>query len=202
MMRPFRWRAGTFGPPLLLLHGTGGDEHDLLALGERLSPDSPLLSPRGTVMEGPHPRFFRRLAEGVFDEVDLTAQVDALADFVQKCETEYGVEPGSWVAVGFSTGANIASAMMFQRPEILSGAVLLAAMVPFATPPAGDLNGKFAVVANGRWDPMATAAQTATLVSQLRHAGAEVTLLQHDGGHTVDTGQLAAIAELIASRHR
>src|ERR1700709_956571 len=103
---PHVWRDGPGAPPLLMLHGTGGDEHDLLSLAARLSPHSPVLSPRGRVLEGSMPRFFRRRAEGVFDEPDLAARADELADFVLATGREHGIEPGRFVAVGFSNGAN------------------------------------------------------------------------------------------------
>ncbi len=186
--------SGRAGAPLLLLHGTGGTEHDLLPLADRLAPEAPVLSVRGTVLENGMPRFFRRVAEGVFDEDDLRARVDELAAFLAAAEHEYGVAPGSWAAVGFSNGANVASALLLRRPSALAAAVLLAAMVPFADPPDADLAGKWVLVANGRRDPMATPVQTDALVAQLRERGADVTVLPHDGGHTVDPRQLPRIA--------
>ncbi|HYO32731.1 MAG TPA: alpha/beta hydrolase [Nocardioidaceae bacterium] len=198
--RPHLWRSGAGGPPLLLLHGTGGDEHDLLTLAERLSPASPVLSPRGAVLEHGMPRFFRRLAEGVFDEDDLRLRTDELAEFVTAAAEEHDVAPGSFVAVGFSNGANIASSLLMRRPEVLRGAVLLAAMVPYSIPPAGaDLSRHLVVVSNGRQDPMATPDQTRTLVGQLRALGADVHELLFDGGHTIDPAQLPRISELIGA---
>ena len=197
---PFVWRDGSGGPPLLMLHGTGGDEHDLLPLADRLSPQSPVLSPRGRVLEGSMPRFFRRRAEGVFDEQDLAARTDELADFVLEIGQVHGIEPGSFVAVGFSNGANIASAMLVRRPEMLAGALLLAAMVPFAMPPVGaDLSGKWVAVANGLRDPMATGAQTEKLLGQLRALDADARLFAHGGGHTIDGSQLPEFAKIIAA---
>ncbi|GAA3236223.1 alpha/beta hydrolase [Pseudonocardia petroleophila] len=173
------------GTPLLLLHGTGGDEHDLLPLRDHLAPGAPVLSPRGRVSENGANRFFRRLAEGVLDEDDLRARVDELADFV------LGVDAGPWVAAGFSNGANTASALLFRRPEVLSAAVLLAAMVPFRDGPGSvDLTGKRVAVSNGRRDPLVSAAETATLVAQLRGCGAEVEEFPHDGGHGIDAAVL------------
>jgi phospholipase/carboxylesterase len=200
--RPHVWVPGTGGPPLLLLHGTGGDEHDLLPLREHLAPDAPVLSPRGTVLENGMPRFFRRLQEGVFDEDDLRARVDELAAFLAEAETEHDVAAGSWVAVGFSNGANIASALLFRRPEALAGAVLLAAMVPFRDGPDPDLDltGKRVAVSNGRRDPMATAAHTRTLVTQLRDQGAEVVEFPHDGGHGIDPRTLPNLRDFLDGR--
>jgi phospholipase/carboxylesterase len=197
LQRPHVWRPGTGRPPLLLLHGTGGNEHDLLPLAEQLAPSAPVLSVRGSVLENGMPRFFRRLAEGVFDEADLRERVDELAEFLIAAEKHYGVEAGGWTAVGFSNGANVASALLMLHPEALTAAVLLAAMVPFTDPPVADLTGKRVLVANGRRDPMATAAQTDALVTQLHTRGAEVVALPHDGGHTVDRQQLPRIAEFL-----
>lgn len=196
--RPYVWRDGPGRPPLLMLHGTGGDEHDLLDLATRLRPDSPVLSPRGTVLEAGAPRFFRRLREGVFDEDDLAQRAAELADFVLHVGDEHEVPAGRFVAVGFSNGANIASAMMFERPEILSGAVLLAAMVPFRRLSfEADLAGKWVVISNGRRDPMIPADHTSQLAQRFRDAGAEVHLLHHDGGHGIDPAQLDEIADII-----
>gem|GEM_PF-3501540 len=152
LRRPHVWLPGTGIPPLLLLHGTGGDEHDLVPLREHLAPGAPMLSPRGTVSENGMPRFFRRSGEGVFDEDDLRARVDELAEFLAAAEAAYGVAAGSWFAAGFSNGANIASALLFRRPEAPAGAVLMAGMVPFrdGPDPAADLTGKRVAVVNGR----------------------------------------------------
>lgn len=188
------------GPPLLLLHGTGGDEHDLLPLREALSPGAAVLSVRGTVLEQGMPRFFRRLREGVFDEDDLGRRADDLAAFVRAASTAYGIGEQTLVAVGFSNGANIASAVLLRHPTLLAGAVLLAAMVPFAVPPDADLSGVTVLVSNGARDPMIPAAMTATLVEQLRVRGAEVLELPHGGGHQLDSRVLREIAVVLARR--
>ena len=185
------------GPPLLLLHGTGGDEHDLLPLRDQLSPGAAVLSVRGTVLENGMPRFFRRLREGVFDEDDLRRQADELADFLNEASSWYGIEDGSLVAVGFSNGANIASAVLLQHPEVLAGAVLLAAMIPYAEPPDADLSGKLVIIANGDRDAMIPAAMTEQLAGQLGDRSAQVTVLPHPGGHQIDPALLPRISRLI-----
>ena len=188
------------GPPLLLLHGTGGNEHDLLPLRGRLSPGAAVLSVRGTVLENGMPRFFRRLQEGVFDEDDLHQQADDLAEFVVAASAAYGIDQGALVAVGFSNGANIASALLLQRPGLLRAAVLLAAMVPFAEPPPADLTGTLVVVSNGEQDGMIPSATTSRLLEQLRERSAEVVELSHPGGHRIDPDRLPQIRDLIARR--
>lgn len=190
------------GPPLLLLHGTGGDEHDLLPLRDLLSPNAAALSVRGTVLENGMPRFFRRLREGVFDEDDLRRRADELADFVRTASTAYGIEARSLVAVGFSNGANIASAMLLGRPDVLAGAVLFAAMVPYAEPPAADLAGVPVIISNGQRDPIVPAAMTHQLVGQLRDRGASVTELPHRGGHQIDRAVLPQIKRLLATERQ
>jgi phospholipase/carboxylesterase len=197
--RPHVWLPGSSAPPLLLLHGTGGDEHDLLVLRQHLAPDAPVLSPRGTVSEQGMPRHFRRLREGVFDEDDLRLRADELAGFLTAAEKKYAVTAGSWLAVGFSNGANMASALLLRHPQSVVGAVLLAAMVPFAADEPSDhaLAGKRVLIANGDRDPMATPEQSRRLTEQLRRRGANVELLPFPGGHTIDPTQLPRIKEFI-----
>jgi phospholipase/carboxylesterase len=199
LQRPHVWQPGSSAPPLLLLHGTGGDEHDLLVLRQHLAPDAPVLSPRGAVSEQGMARFFRRLREGVFDEDDLRLRADELAAFLTAAEQKYDVTAGSWLAVGFSNGANMASALLLRHPESLAGAVLLAAMVPFAADEPRDhaLAGKRVLIVNGDSDPMATPEQTSRLTEQLRRRDADVELLSFSGGHTIDAGQLPQIKKFI-----
>jgi len=185
------------GPPLLLLHGTGGDEHDLMPLRPLLSPGAAVLSPRGSVLENGMPRYFRRLAEGVFDEDDLSRRADELASFVRAASERYGVAPASLVAVGFSNGANIASALMLRHPRLLRGALLAAAMVPYATPPAADLTGLEILISNGERDPMIPPPTTLLLKDQLRERGAHVTDLGHGGGHQLDAEALSRAAVIL-----
>jgi phospholipase/carboxylesterase len=159
-------------PPLLLLHGTGGDENDLPPLAPMVAPGAALISPRGKVLEGGMPRFFRRLAEGVFDEADVRRRAHELADFVAEARDAYRIEAP--VALGFSNGANIAAALLYLRPEALAGAALIRAMVPLAEPPAADLAGKPVLILSGATDPMVPAENAARLAAALSGAGAKV----------------------------
>ena len=159
-------------PPVLLLHGTGGDENDLLPLGQAIAPGSALLSVRGKVLEHGMPRFFRRLAEGVFDEHDVRRRANELADFVADARKRYDL--AAPIALGYSNGANIAAAMLLLRPQVLAGAILLRAMVPFAQPPKPDLARKPVLITSGQRDPIIPASNAAELADQLTHAGANV----------------------------
>lgn len=168
-------------PPLLLLHGTGGDENDLLGLGRMISPGSALLSPRGRVLEHGMPRFFRRLAEGVFDEDDVRRRALELGEFVAEAQKRYGI--AAPVAVGFSNGANIAAALLLLKPDILSGAVLLRAMVPLSDPPKAELGGKSVLLLSGQADPIVPASNSARLAALLSEAGAHVDHKVLPAGH-------------------
>jgi phospholipase/carboxylesterase len=168
-------------PPLLLLHGTGGDEHDLIPLGRTIAPGAALLSPRGKVLESGMPRFFRRLTEGVFDEEDVRRRAHELADFVAEAREAYGLKPP--IAVGFSNGANIAAALLLLAPGTLAGAVLLRAMVPLQSPPAATLTGAPVLILSGATDPIVPAANAARLASMLEVAGATVEHRNLPAGH-------------------
>lgn len=173
--------SGTSRPPLLLLHGTGGDERDLLGLGHAVAPGAGLLSPRGKVLEGAMPRFFRRLSEGVFDEDDLRRRTHELADFVEQARERYGL--AAPVAVGFSNGANIAASLLLLRPEALAGAALLRAMSPFASPPQANLAGKRVLILSGAMDPIVHAQDAQKLARTLSGNGASVDHRVLPAGH-------------------
>jgi predicted esterase len=179
-------------PTLLLLHGTGGNEYDLLDLGRMLLPEAALLSPRGQVLENGMPRFFRRLAEGVFDLDDLRQRTQDLADFVGAAGAHYGFDAKRVIAVGYSNGANIAASTLLLRPEVLAGAVLFHAMVPLVPEQQPDLSGVPIFMGAGRNDTMIPPAQTERLAQMLEEAGAKVELLWQPGGHNLTQAEIQA----------
>lgn len=168
---------------LLLLHGTGGDENDLLGLGRHLLPGAGLLSPRGNVPEGGMNRFFRRLDVGVFDQDDLRRRTDDLAAFLQEAAERYQFDGRKVFAVGYSNGANIAASVLLRHPQALSGAVLFHAQLPFVPDGAPDLAGRSVFIGAGMYDPLVPKAGTEQLAELLRSYGAQVTLHFHTGGH-------------------
>lgn len=179
-------------PPLLLLHGTGGDENDLLSLGPALAPGSPLLSPRGKVLENGMPRFFRRLGEGVFDLEDLKFRAGELAGFLWWAREHYRLGDVPPVAVGFSNGANIAGALLLLYPGSLSAAVLLRPMVPLVPDSLPALDDVRVLIAGGRGDPIISSDQTRALGDLLAKAGAEVTMHWSNAGHGLIEEDIAA----------
>ncbi len=192
-------QSGNTERALLLLHGTGGDENDLLGLGRALAPSAALLSPRGKVLENGMPRFFRRLAEGVFDEADLIARTHELAEFITRASAHYGLDAGKITAVGFSNGANIAASTLLLRPGTLTSAVLLRPMVPLTPEQTPDLNGARVLISSGRVDPICPPEQAERLAGMLRGAGAEVTLAWQQAGHNLTQGDLTAAQTWLAS---
>jgi predicted esterase len=193
-------RAAGPQPTLLLLHGTGGDENDLLQVGSLIHPGAALLSPRGKVLENGMPRFFRRLAEGVFDEEDLVVRARELADFVLAMASAHELDAARVYAVGFSNGANMAAAVLLLQPRLLAGAVLLRPMVPLEPDPLPDLSGRPVLVAGGRSDAVVPPAETERLVELLRRAGAEVTVHWEEGGHWIGGHELEVARGWLASR--
>lgn len=177
-------------PTLLLLHGTGGNEHDMIPLGG-LMPGANLLSPRGQILENGMPRFFRRLAEGVFDIEDLKARAGELADFVAAAAAHYGFDPSRVVAMGFSNGANIASAVMLLRPGVLTGAVLFRAMIPLEPDPLPALAGARVMISNGEIDPIVSRQETERLARLLQRAGADVQVHWQPAGHQLMPGDFS-----------
>ena len=176
---------------LLLLHGTGGDEDDLVEFGRTLDGQAALLSPRGQVTENGAHRWFRRLAEGVFDVDDLLTRTDDLAAFVRDTVAEHQLDPARVVAVGFSNGANIAATLLLRHPSLLRAAVLFAPMLPLEHPDPVDLTGVAVFLAAGRNDQIAPPEQARRLAEVLAERGAAVELRWHPGGHGIDHRTLA-----------
>ncbi len=193
----FEQGSDATGKALLLLHGTGGDENDLLPLGRTIAPTASLLSPRGKVLENGMPRFFRRLAEGVFDEDDVRHSANELADLVAEARKSYGLS--ELIAVGYSNGANIAAALLLLRPETLDGAVLLRAMAPLAETPAIDLTGKPVLILSGAADPIITPAKAAQLASLLQARGARVEHRTLRAGHQLSQDDIALARKWLAT---
>ncbi len=180
-------------PPLLLLHGTGGSEHDLLRLGRAISPGSALLSPRGDVSEGGALRFFARLAEGVFDPKEITRRTHALADFILAAAAHYSFDASRLLAVGFSNGANIAGTLLVLRPETLGGGALLRPMVVLDQPAApASLTGKRVLLCHGSTDPLVPPDHPMRLATLLRAGGAEVKVHTIPASHALTPQDVAA----------
>jgi len=182
-------------PTILLLHGTGGDETDLLGIGESIAPGASLLSPRGKSLDEGYPRFFRRFAEGQFDEADISFRAGELADFLAAASDYYKFDANRVIALGFSNGANIAAALLLLKPQTLSGAMLLRAMVPLnpKTPP--DLSGKSVLMCSAKLDPIVPTENAQRLATILESAGANVTLKWFNTGHGLTQDDLAACAD-------
>jgi phospholipase/carboxylesterase len=187
-------------PPLLLLHGTGGNEDDLLPLGRAVAPGAALLSPRGAVEENGMPRFFRRLAEGVFDEPDLRRRTAELAAFIEASRTQYGM--AAPVALGFSNGGNIAAALLLLYPGVLAGAVLLRATVPFRQVPAAAIPGTPVLLLSGVTDPLVSVDNAAALADQLAVAGAAVTHRTLPVGHGLSQLDVQAVSAWLEGQAR
>jgi phospholipase/carboxylesterase len=181
--------------PLLLLHGTGGNERDLLPLGRIVAPGAALLAPRGAVLENGMPRFFRRLSEGVFDEADLRRRAGDLGGFVAASRARYGI--GAPLALGFSNGANIAAALLMLRPKTLAGAMLIRPMVPLAEPPAVDLAGKPVLILSGAMDPIVPVENARRLAAQLAAVGAAVEHRILPTGHGLSQADVSLAADWV-----
>ena len=198
----FQPPATPTAPVLLLLHGTGGSEEDLVPLGGTLAPQAGILSPRGQVLERGMPRFFRRLAEGVFDIEDLHRRTGELGDFVLEARRSYKIESHPIVAVGFSNGANIASSLLLSRPSLLAAAVLIKAMVPFVPDPLPALAGTPVLISNGEDDPLVAREETERLAALLGAAGAAVTLAWQPGGHQLATADVTTARQWLQTALR
>ncbi|MDR3688766.1 MAG: alpha/beta hydrolase [Fimbriimonas sp.] len=186
---------GSSGRTLLLLHGTGGDENSLIPLSGALDATAGILAVRGQVLENGAPRFFRRLSEGVFDLDDLRFRTHELADFIADSASEYGFSLNSLVAVGYSNGANIASSVLFLRPEVLAGGILLRAMTPFETESALNLAGKRVLLLEGKFDPIVPLENAEMLHHQYVLAGAQTELRWIESDHRLTRSELNLASE-------
>jgi phospholipase/carboxylesterase len=181
-------------PTLVLFHGTGGTERDLLPLAKRISPESSVLSLRGNVLENGMPRFFKRLAEGIFDEEDLIFRTKEVNDFLDQAANQYGFDRGNLVAVGYSNGANIAGSLLFHYQHALKGAILHHPMVPRRGIPIPDLSGTPIFIGAGTNDPICSAKETEELQVLLEGAQASVTVHWEHFGHQLTSTEVDAAA--------
>jgi phospholipase/carboxylesterase len=195
-----RFVAGSARRTLLLLHGTGGNEDDLLPIGRALDPEAGLVSPRGKVLENGMPRFFRRLAEGVFDEDDLIRRANELAAFIREAAARYHFDQSDLVAVGYSNGANIAAALLLLQPGSIGGAILLRAMVPLTPPSLPVLDSVPVLIAAGNHDPIVPGENSRHLAELLRAAGADVTVFFEDAGHDLTERTLTTAKRWLAEK--
>lgn len=191
---------GSTGRTLLLLHGTGGNEDDMLPLGRQLDPTAALLSPHGNVLENGMPRFFRRLAEGIFDEEDVIRRAHELAEFVGAAGARYEFDLKQVTAVGYSNGANIAAAILLLRPEVLSAAILFRAMVPLMPAALPNLDQLRVLLLSGEQDPIVPKENASRLASMLREAGADVSVRFEPVGHALVRGDIKAAKEWLTNQ--
>jgi phospholipase/carboxylesterase len=183
---------------LVVLHGTGGDENDLIGIGQRIAPGAAILSPRGNVLENGAPRFFKRLAEGVFDPKELRSRGEELARFIRAAISQYELNPERIFALGFSNGANVASTVMFIEPRLLRGAILLRPMVVFELDEPPDLSAAGVLISAGRMDPIVPTESVERLVELFEASHAEVTLKWQLGGHNLLPSEIREAAEWLA----
>ncbi|MDO7907545.1 alpha/beta hydrolase [Paenibacillus sp. JX-17] len=198
MQHIYRQGSDPHAPVLLMLHGTGGNEHDLLPLAELISPESSVLGVRGNVLENGMPRFFRRLAEGIFDEEDLIFRTAELRGFIDEAAEQYGFDRSSVVAIGYSNGANIAASLLFHYKDALAGAILHHAMVPLRGLELPNLSGTPVWMGSGHNDPLIPADQSRELADLLQGAGAEVEMHWESFGHQLTRTEVDAAAAWFA----
>lgn len=192
MKHIFQKGTNPLKPTLLLLHGTGGTETDLLPLAEKIDAESNVLSVRGNVLENGMPRFFRRLAEGIFDMEDLIFRTKELSDFLDEAAVKYEFDRQNILAIGYSNGANIAASLMFHYQEALAGAILHHPMVPRRGIDLPDLSSKHVFIAAGSNDPICPAQESEDLKNLLEQAGASVELHWENRGHQLTFDEVEA----------
>ncbi len=188
------------GETLVVLHGTGGDENDLIGIGQAIAPGAAILSPRGNVLENGAPRFFMRLAEGVFDPKEVRLRAQDLARFIRAAVVTYRLDPTRVFALGYSNGANVASTVMLVEPGILQGAILFRPMLVYEPTEKSDLNGSAVFISAGRMDPIVPPASVQKLAELFESAHAEVTLEWQLAGHNLVPSEMREAAEWLALR--
>ena len=186
---------------LLVLHGTGGNENDLIGIGQAIAPGAAILSPRGNVLENGAPRFFRRIAEGVFDPKEVRSRGEELARFIRTAVVTYGLDPSRVFALGYSNGANIASTVMLIEPGTIQGSILLRPMVVYEPPEKNDLSGSSVFISAGRMDPIVPTESVEQLAEMFRSANADVSLRWQLTGHSLVPSEVREAAEWF-SLHR
>ena len=186
------------GETLLVLHGTGGDENDLIGIGQAVAPGAAILSPRGNVLENGAPRFFRRLSEGVFDPKEVRSRAEELSRFIRSAVITYRLDPERIFALGYSNGANIASTVMLTEPGVLRGSILLRPMVVYEPTEQKDLSGAAVFISAGRMDPIVPTTSVERLVSLFEAAHAEVTLKWQLAGHSLVPSEVREAADWLA----
>jgi predicted esterase len=186
------------GETLIVLHGTGGNENDLVGIGQAIAPGAAILSPRGKVLENGAPRFFKRLAEGVFDPKEVRSRAEELARFIRAAIMKYGLDATRIYALGYSNGANIASTVMFIQPDLLQGAVLFRPMLVYEPEEQGDLSGASVFISAGRMDPIVPVKSVERLVELFESAHAEVTLKWQSAGHNLVPSEVREASDWLA----
>jgi phospholipase/carboxylesterase len=187
---------------LLLLHGTGGDENDLIPMARMLSPDASLLSIRGKVLENGMPRFFRRVSEGVFDLEDLKFRTQELAEFVTYASQLYAFALDKTIAVGFSNGANMAASLLLLHPEVINRAILFRAMIPFVPDDLPNLNDKEIILSAGLRDPIVSRDEIIELSKLFQKCGATVILKWQQAGHNLIESDITDAKEWLSKTYR
>jgi phospholipase/carboxylesterase len=186
------------GETLIVLHGTGGNENDLVGIGQAIAPGAAILSPRGNVLENGAPRFFKRLGEGVFDPKEVRSSAEDLARFIRAAIAKYDLDATRIYALGYSNGANVASTVMFLEPRLLQGAVLFRPMLVYEPEERGDLSGASVFISSGRMDPIVPVKSVERLAELLESSHAEVTLKWQSAGHNLVPSEVREAADWLA----
>jgi predicted esterase len=186
------------GETLIVLHGTGGNENDLIGIGQAIAPGAAILSPRGNVLENGAPRFFRRISEGVFDPKEVRSRAEELARFIRAAVVTYRLDPSRLFALGYSNGANVAATMMLVEPDILQSAILFRPMLVYEPTEKADLSGSAVFISAGRMDPIVPTASVERLAQLFETVHAEVTLKWQLAGHNLVPSEVREAADWLA----